>query len=273
MPDWPEQRSPQLLDRGLNIADNYNFASIIGGASDAFTKCPWVQVIAATNVDAEGFFLQLGNSNLNMWNGLLDIGVGPSGFETVLVPDFFVQPLGNDLLAEYLYFPLAIPKGTRISARLAPGAAAAGQVAGSIVPVAKVPGASRGYAKCIGLGVNTGTSRVTNIQFGNPATWTAIADPTPALESLIVVGCPNAGLAGGAALKGVYDFATGPSGGTVPDTWLIGGFPFRTNTAGYGSRFCSGAHPVNLPAGRKLYARAVSYSSGVTLSVAIYGFQ
>ena len=85
-------------------------------------KGSWAQVIASLTYDTYGLLICL-NSNSNSTasrNTVVDIGIGGSGSEIVLIPDLicgsattYSSPGGG----VWYYFPIAIPAGTRVVAR------------------------------------------------------------------------------------------------------------------------------------------------------------
>ena len=97
----------------------------VTSSTTAHTKGSWAQILAATSFDAVGLwvhthaYITAGSSQKN--NFLVDLGVGGAGSEVVRLPDLFLEhgasgmtPMGS---TKSVFFPLAIPSGTRIAAR------------------------------------------------------------------------------------------------------------------------------------------------------------
>jgi len=84
------------------------------------SKGSWAQMIASTAQDSYGIIICI-NSNYTASasrNSVIDIGIGASSSETVLIPDLIGGNAATYALGgQYYYFPLLIPAGTRISAR------------------------------------------------------------------------------------------------------------------------------------------------------------
>lgn len=89
---------------------------------DVGAKGAWVQVIASLSSDTYGLLICINNNNASAAsrNTRLDIGVGAASSEIVLIPDLIA---GNAAAYSvpgsgiWYYFPVAIPAGTRVSAR------------------------------------------------------------------------------------------------------------------------------------------------------------
>lgn len=83
------------------------------------SKSAWVELLASTDHDSYGLLLMV---NLSFTAGagrnfVLDIGIGASGSEIVVIPDLIcgmANPYPNAL---YFYFPLFVPAGSRVAVR------------------------------------------------------------------------------------------------------------------------------------------------------------
>jgi hypothetical protein len=89
----------------------------------ANTKGSWTEITSSTNEQWGGFILTLGGKNNTtrdhtLW--LLDLAIGGSGSEVILIPDYGIGNVAAmDRVAPVAssFFPVFIPKGTRISVR------------------------------------------------------------------------------------------------------------------------------------------------------------
>lgn len=84
------------------------------------SKGNWAQLIASTTADLYGVLVCINsNSGSNSSrNTVVDIGIGPSGSEVVLVPDLIGGNAGTYVLgAMWYYFPIFVPAGSRVAAR------------------------------------------------------------------------------------------------------------------------------------------------------------
>jgi hypothetical protein len=97
--------------------------TIPGHASVANSKGSWTELIASTAFAYKWVCLGIGHTNAiaaaTSWT--LDIGIGAGGAETVLVPDIALHAgtVADTIPNNGRSFPLSIPAGTRISARVA----------------------------------------------------------------------------------------------------------------------------------------------------------
>jgi hypothetical protein len=85
------------------------------------TKGAWVEVIASTNYDVFGFWALFNTtgSSAAATDVLMDIAIGPSQ-ENIIVPDFMAGWMagGSNGFSSPVFFPIYIPRGTKISARI-----------------------------------------------------------------------------------------------------------------------------------------------------------
>jgi len=84
--------------------------------TNANTKGPWTQVIAATSENSSMLYLSPTNLAVTATNtaSLLDIAIGPAGSETAILQNIAIGGTGNIRIQ----VPIKIPSGTRISARM-----------------------------------------------------------------------------------------------------------------------------------------------------------
>lgn len=98
----------------LPIVDD-GVATVAAGSAN--TKGTWVEAVASTSADTSIVWLlpDVGAANGVDSSCLLDIGVGPSGSETVVAQNLGIghRSLSNDWIA----VPLSIPAGSRIAFR------------------------------------------------------------------------------------------------------------------------------------------------------------
>ena len=122
---------------GAAGVDSIGFVSGSTSATDvdpgavASTYGAWTQLVASTSKDYMGLCVVVGENSTN--NAALtspvycEIGIGGSGNETVIVPDYGAINGVATFSSQYCPFlPIAIPAGTRVSARAANGNNTAG---------------------------------------------------------------------------------------------------------------------------------------------------
>jgi hypothetical protein len=95
------------------VAGTSLLTALTSGAAN--TKGSYVALTTATVGDASSIIVH-SRSVTTSDNSSLDIAVGGSGSEKIIVPDFIVDSPTIGILAKE--FPVAIPAGTRISARM-----------------------------------------------------------------------------------------------------------------------------------------------------------
>ena len=163
-----------------------NMGTSVTAHASIHTKGSWTQLIASTTYDAEWICVAFGPTNVaaTQTDSLVDIGIGGSGAETVLIPNLLAGYVGQAVsaLGRHILLPIKIPKGSRISAR------AQSITTAKVVPVAVwVIGGARHpqfdpTSRCDAIGVtSSGNSRGTSVTAGNTGTegsWTSINSPT-----------------------------------------------------------------------------------------------
>ncbi len=105
-------------ESGVNAAASVG-VTITANASANTKATTWTELIAATDYAANWLLISVrpaAGASAVSW--LMDIGVGASTAEQVLIPNLAQQsPLAEKMVQLVYSFPLAIPAGTRISAR------------------------------------------------------------------------------------------------------------------------------------------------------------
>lgn len=117
-----------------SIADTYNADTTtsrtlvaVDPGGTANTKGSYAELAAATTQDYSGFFLgftagSATNSSSSNQQFILDLAVGASGSEKIIVPNIIMNGYSNTSLTAFRpantpYFPIPIPAGCRIAAR------------------------------------------------------------------------------------------------------------------------------------------------------------
>lgn len=83
------------------------------------TKGVWVEIIAATTVDACGILLNVGRTGSAATDILIDLAIGAAGSELAILNNLLVSTPTNPCFGELyvLSIPIHIPAGTRLSFR------------------------------------------------------------------------------------------------------------------------------------------------------------
>jgi hypothetical protein len=274
MGDWSRRPIGQKNSRALSVSDNFGGANLGSGSGVGNTKGTWVQVIAACPVEASGFILVINNDNLGNAEVLLDIGIGASGSEVVILPDLYLHPLQNDTMFERLYVPLAIPAGARVASRIQASTSTVGQLLGSIQPIAGGFMGVPGFKKCVSVGIDQANSRASaEFAIDYSPGYSALADVVPECRGFLLEVWPSALYTPTADLH-LSDLAVGAGGGGAPSSLLAAMLPIRIDV-NKGSVGClSGYWPIRIPGGSKLWFRPNGGGySGHNVRVALHGFQ
>jgi hypothetical protein len=112
---WPGRAFANATDLGTNTATSTG-TTLTAHASVTYSMGSWTQITSATPHDCAWMMVtlpQVFNTGVSI---AVDIGIGSSGNEIVVVPNLMCSASWPRCL-DYL-FPLAIPAGTRIAARL-----------------------------------------------------------------------------------------------------------------------------------------------------------
>jgi hypothetical protein len=274
MADWSRRSIAQVNSRALSVADNFGGSNLGTGAGTANVKGAWVQVLAACPFEAAGFILVINNDNVGSNDVLLDVGIGPSGSEVVILPDLYLHPLQNDTMFERIFVPLAIPAGARVATRLQTSTVSGGQVLGTFQAIAGGFMGVPGFKKCVSVGIDQANSRATtSFALDYQQGWSALADVVPECKGFILEAWPTAVFTPNGDLH-LTDLAVGAGGGGAPSAVLVAQLPIRIDVNKGPTGCLSGYWPIRIPGGSKLWIRpnGVGYASH-NVRIALHGFQ
>lgn len=109
--DWP-------LNAGFGDAQFYNGAST--GSLTPNTKGAWSEIVAALPNDISHYSVSWGLATSSLpYSTLIDIGIGPSGSEVVVIPNLHASQniYGGWVDTGKVVLPLSLRKGTRLAIR------------------------------------------------------------------------------------------------------------------------------------------------------------
>ncbi len=249
----------------------------ISGSGSAYTKGPWTQVIAAMTGDSAWMMVTLDATGSAGASFCADIGVGPAGSEFALVQNLECAQYAS-FACTYL-FPLAIPAGTRVSARMS------SDTGGDHILVAATlfgdTAASAGSGSAIDTyGFSPSTNLGTAIDPGTTANtkggFTQIAAALTADISGFFMFFDTQADGGGstAAADWLLDVAVGPGGSErvlLPNFAITAGEP-----GGFSSQYDTPTAfiPLPIPAGTRVSIRAqcsTAVSPDRIFGVSFYG--
>lgn len=248
---------------------------LVASSATINTKGSWVQLIASTSYDACAVLVSLnGFPGTHTCTWLVDIGIGASGSEQVIVSNLMLQSVGAGAGVAQVFFPLAIPAGTRISAR-SQSTAASNSVA---VDVDLFDGAftqMEGAAGVDAIGVSTSTSLGTALTAGAANTKGSYAQLTAATSRDYIGFFGIIDLQNSTAANQdcwLFDIAIGASGSEqviIPNIDLsaltVSGFPatyFPVTIPFF---------PIPIPSGTRIAARTQSGVGSNTFGLSLYG--
>lgn len=285
MADWP-------LASGFRAESFGAGARVPGGttvtsSATAHTKGSWVQLDAATGFDASLLILDIAVQFQDTLY-LIDIGIGASGSEQVLIPNLLVSQ--STMVIPRLVLPIAIPAGSRISARSQDNfGSSVSFISGMLLAGGFVNPAS--FNTITAYGPNIATSNGVTADAGATAntkgSWAQItASTTRDMRGLILSGIRAVpGTAMAADYANLVDIGVGASGS---EQVLIPNIVFQASIttggasgsplvlSGLGTLFPRFIPPIpcDIPAGSRLAVRQQSTTTNATdrtSAYAIYG--
>jgi hypothetical protein len=267
--DWPILSDGAILsDVGVVLASSY-YTRVNCGASN--TKGNWVQLIASTPRQANGFWLIVGASSGGS-DDLIDIGIGPAGSEVVVISNLLFS---FQRTSYCIFVPLMLPAGVRVAARAQTYTSGNYPSVGLIL---NTPGflPSSVLSRCTTYGANEADSGGVSVDPGITAhtkgAWTEIvAATTNPIKMLSAInGCASTNHTYN--YQFLFDIGMGAAGSeivVVPNLYFyVDADPFKFIPMTFGPFM------VNIPAGSRLAIRMQStgIADGVRLAdFVLYG--
>ena len=246
----------------------------VDSSGTANTKGSFTELVASTPFDADGVVIYVGASNADSF--LLDIAVGAAASEQVVIPDIHNDTKGS--MEMNFYAPIAVPAGSRISARIADDVAS---VRNSFIGIGLLPKnflASEALGRATAYGVVTADSGGTQIDPGGSANTKGsyaqvVASTTNPIKMLCVA---FATAAGNHALTNAFSLADIAVGAAASEQVILDNIQMRhENNTDNVHPFFTGLIPVNIPAATRIAVRAQCSITDATdrlFDVVIYGF-
>lgn len=121
-------RMPPSILRSIGVDSANSRGTVLSAAPGGSTKGAWTELVASVSSPLVGVVISAGgggDTTMASASGVLDIGVGASGAESVIVADVPFGMLSSETMSLYDsgVFAVDIPAGARISARYAVTAA------------------------------------------------------------------------------------------------------------------------------------------------------
>lgn len=265
MGDWPLLGGGPISTGGVAIASSTR--TTVTSSASANTKGSWVQIIASTSLDARLMVVYITPASTGR-RYLVDIGVGGAGSEQVIAANLMVNNSASQSIP--FVFPVAIPAGSRISAR-SQAATGSSDVTVAVTLSAQGFKPSQPFGRVTAYGANTATSGGVTV---NPGTtintkgaWTQIDAACANPFSALVVAAGDATVTTMSLTDYFVDIAVGASGSEqiiVPDHTV------RSSSAIISpSAFLVPTPPV--PSGTRLAMRCSCATASQLLECALYG--
>ena len=118
MADWPLVGDGQTSTYYNATPDATVGGTVVQNSSGfVHTKSLYSTIAASTAYDAAGIYIDI-VAGVGSIRSLIDIAVGTAGAEVVVIPNIFCPSPRALQLGFTVYFPISIPAGSRIAARL-----------------------------------------------------------------------------------------------------------------------------------------------------------
>lgn len=239
----------------------------------------WTELIASTAYDTNWIMLHFTAPSAQGASGgyLVDIGVGASTAEQVLIPNLLLHWASNSMPKPAVYlFPLRIPRSTRLSARCQ-CATGSGTLVVSAHTFSSPIGAPPGLGRVEAVGADTSTSRGTLLNDpGGSAhtdgTWTQLIASTEFSYRWLSVAIVNvADVAWAAVTTHLTDLAVGANGSEVV---LVSDLLTWGNSNTDGPTPLTFNFPMNVASGSRMAGRnraSVTTTGDRRAELAVYG--
>jgi hypothetical protein len=249
------------------VFSSYTYGgTTITGSATANTKGAYTQLTASTTGDTTHILVKfcMADSSISPTGVLIDIAVGASGSEQVIIPNFMVAVDGGYIsTTSTLLFPIAIPSGTRIAARCQ--ASVGSFPMGLALILFDGSFDTQSFAGVDAIGVSTATSVGTAVALGSGVKGSYVQITSSTTQDYAGISFSLEG----SQPQFVIDVAIGASGSEViviPD-WTGNG-PGGTQPLASPQFFL----PMNVPAGTRIAVRgSATGGSTITYTFVVYG--
>lgn len=255
--DWPPTSGARMTATGVAASTSSGTTITVPTTANTKTGAAWAQLIAATTHAASAIYILFNGPTSRV---LMDIGIGASGSEQVLVPNIHSSaPSGGAFNPVAALFPVYVPAGSRLSARMQGATASA---TGSLIVHLLGMGWDQPVPRnrILDYGTTLGTTRGISVDPGatantKPATWTTIAATTSTVAKGIIIGVGNQGNTAMSSANWLVDVAVGAASS---EQAIITDYRIISTTGNHVLPLYSPVFPVSLPAGVRLSMRAQS---------------
>lgn len=251
------QSATRVATAAHNSGGTSRPTSVTSGTSNA-KNGTYTELLSSTAWQSQGIFVQWLRDAGATIDGLLDIAIGASSSEQVIISNIGWFNV-TDLQYGGCYFPIKIPEGVRISANAQQTAASAQNPKVQITLFGGGPLGDGGYTRCTTYGANTGDSGGVSIDPGGtantkPSSYTEIVSSStnPIRQLAIFLG--NQANSSRATAAWLIDIAVGAASSEqiiIPDLFAWQALNFNQFYPPF-----LGPFPCHIPAGTRISARA-----------------
>lgn len=271
MPDFPTSGHTAFIEAPVTASLTYPSAAVAADSS-ADTKGSFVELIASSDFDAAGLVLTIRHADADEVEYLLDVCVGGVGSEQVVIPDVLAFGIFGTPSGDNMWFPISIPKGSRVSARVQASTGSSEVRVGCALVGNSAAFPSAGV-HCEAYGVDTANTTGVTVDPGGSAntkgSWAQITGSTtkPIRHLIGIVSQLNTAMS-------TYDFALDVGvGAAASEQPIVQNLMIRIEYAEdiMGNHF---SIPITIPEGVRLAARLQCNGTDATdrvLKVALYG--
>lgn len=276
---------PQLFElmgiTGGGSADADSRAQTLTAHATPGTNGAWSEMIATTSFDYEGLYWNVCRTHpAASTRFLLDIGIGPSTAEQVVIADFpILEQSTSGHVGVCGFLPIRIPAGVRVAARIHRASTASAAFDFQLIGCGESHRGIPPFNRATTYGTDLANYRGTLVDPGASANTRGtraelVASTTNPIRALYVVATRAA--TGGSNTTNNGAMLEISVGGSGTEVILIPPLCFSMNaTRDYYMPHCFGPFFVNLPAGVRLSAVAqadFTLANARELAVSIVGF-
>jgi hypothetical protein len=256
--DWPASGGGNRF-AAVGTIPGTSAGTVITANATAHVMGAFVPFSLVTPISASGITLTINTPTTLVASYLINIGIGASGSEQIIIPNIIVSSGVLDLPA-VVYFPVRIPAGVRLAAQVAASTASStvtisgmlhGAVWGSPVPNQRVV-AWRAGALVNSRGTAIDPGAVANTK---PTTYTTVAAATTESARGLIIGLGNQIDLTRTVAHWLIDVAVGAA---ASERIIIPDYYARASVNETVMPVLSPVFPVSVPAGSRLSVRAQS---------------
>lgn len=258
----------------LGTVASASLGTIVTASATANTKGAYTQITASTPTDADWILVSLnlvGASNI--YTAAIDIAIGPSGSELVVVPNLMTFTRSLEAGNQWYMIPCSIPAGTRIAARCQ-SSLASSQASVQVTTFQGnfADGSASGLIDAVGFIPTTtlGTAPTAGVNAQGSYTQLTAATANDYKGFFLGFDFQNATF-GSVSYYHLLNLAIGPSGSEkviLPNLSLTVWATNSNNLTPSNSTF----FPIQIPAGTRIaVSDSVSTSGSPAIGVTLYG--